>query len=136
MEPYSKTLKDDMDPIIHLYLMHMTAVWLMYQRLRNKRNRKMYSRPILAQRRRHGDYSHLVQEMRLDPEYHFMYFRMSLRQFEKLAEIVCPYLHRNNTHLFPISATERLNDIKVCKVRQLNQININEFIDYLVFKLD
>lgn len=114
----------------------MTAVWLMYQRLRNKRNRKMYSRPILAQRRRHGDYSHLVQEMRLDPEYHFMYFRMSLRQFEKLAEIVCPYLHRNNTHLFPISATERLNDIKVCKVRQLNQININEFIDYLVFKLD
>ena len=96
MEPYFKTLQDDMVPIIHLYLMHMSAVWLMYQRLWNRRNRKMYSRPIFAQRRRHGDYSHLVQEMRLDPEYHFMYFRMSVRQFEKLAEIVCPYLQRHN----------------------------------------
>ncbi|CAG2247311.1 unnamed protein product [Mytilus edulis] len=86
----------------------MTGIWLLYNRLRSRRKRTKYTRSILAQRRRQGDYANLVQEMRLDPEYHILYFRMSREHFEKLARKVCPLLERPRTHLYPISATERL----------------------------
>ncbi|VDH94097.1 Hypothetical predicted protein [Mytilus galloprovincialis] len=108
MENQLKIVQNETNSLIHVYLMHMTGIWLLYNRLRSRRKRTKYTRSILAQRRRQGDYANLVQEMRLDPEYHILYFRMSREHFEKLARKVCPLLERPRTHLYPISATERL----------------------------
>lgn len=56
----------------------------------------------------YGDYRHLVQEMRLDVEYHFRYFRMTAAMFEELVAKVGPLISRSPTHRYPIGIGERL----------------------------
>ena len=55
------------------------------RRLKTRKQRRLWTRPIYSQRKQRGCYSTLVQEMHLgDPQLHFRYFRMSKETFGNL----------------------------------------------------
>ncbi|KAG0417361.1 hypothetical protein HPB47_005670 [Ixodes persulcatus] len=69
----------------------------------------MYVRDIFDKRKVFGEFYHLVQELReSDPEYHFMYFRMTKSSFDRLLALVYDRLVHAFTHRSPISPAERL----------------------------
>ncbi|XP_077496143.1 uncharacterized protein LOC144107035 [Amblyomma americanum] len=79
------------------------------RRLRSKRKCFMYIRQIFDNRPFHGEYHHLVQELRnSDPEYHFKYFRMTKGSFDKLLQLVYHRILHRPTHRRPIYPAERL----------------------------
>ena len=96
---------DDGETILLLALLHR-------RRKRRRNKRKTWVRPIFTQRLRQGEFSNLLQELRLsDPEYHFRYLRMSKETFDDLLALVGPLLSRR--HYFSsrrpeITAAERL----------------------------
>ena len=85
---------------------------LQWRRKRRRRERKMWVRPIFTQRRQQGEYSNLLQDMRLsDPQSHFRYLRMSKERFDILLFQVGPLLakrHYYSPHRAEIPPAERL----------------------------
>jgi hypothetical protein len=82
---------------------------LLHRRLR--RRRTVWIHPIL--RRRHaqqlGEFHRLVQELRLDEQRFFQYFRMTPETFENLLHIVGPHIRKQTTNYRnPISLQQRL----------------------------
>lgn len=75
--------------------MSLAVVMAMAQR--RKRKSRFWIHPINLQRRLQGDFYHLVQELRLDRERHYQYFRMSAEQMDTLLSIVGPDLTRQST---------------------------------------
>ena len=55
-----------------------------------RKERKMWVRPIFSKRKEQGEYHNLLQEMRLsDADSHFRYLRMSKERFDNLlAEVI------------------------------------------------
>ena len=97
--------EDDDRRVLLLALLHR-------RRKRRRRERKMWVRPIFMQRRQQGEYSNLLQEMRLsDPQSHFRYLRMSKERFDILLSQVVPLLakrHYYSPHRAEIPPAERL----------------------------
>ncbi|XP_040066966.1 uncharacterized protein LOC115311512 [Ixodes scapularis] len=85
------------------------AAVILWRRIQRKRIRTMYVRDIFDKRKVFGEFYHLVQELReSDPEYHFMYFRMTKSSFDRLLALVYDRLVHAPTHRSPISPAERL----------------------------
>lgn len=81
--------------------------------LRNRRRRiarKWYVRPLNRNRRRQSEYFTLVGDMRElgDNQKFFGMFRMSTDRFDDLVRRIEPHVTPSNTHVSPISASERL----------------------------
>ncbi|KAH6919742.1 hypothetical protein HPB50_029270 [Hyalomma asiaticum] len=88
---------------------HKVATALLIRRIKRKRKRSMYMRPIFDRRPIFGEYHHLVSELRRnDPEYHFKYFRMTKASFDRLLEMVYPRILHPPNHRRPIFPAERL----------------------------
>ena len=79
---------------------------LLYRRRsRRRRSRSVWVRAIFAKRQQQGEYSNLLQEMRLsDPQCHFQYLRMSKERFDILLSLVGPLLAKR--HYFSRQRTE------------------------------
>ena len=79
---------------------------LLYRRRsRRRRSRSVWVRAIFAKRQQQGEYSNLLQEMRLsDPQCHFQYLRMSKERFDILLSLVGPLLAKR--HYFSGQRTE------------------------------
>ena len=65
--------------------------------------RSCYVRQLNIRRKENGENHDLIQEMRLiDPERHFIYFRMSKDLFDERLQAIGPFLARPETHKYPI----------------------------------
>jgi hypothetical protein len=80
---------------------------LLHRRLR--RRRTVWIHPILRRRQQLGEFHRLVQELRLDEQRFFQYFRMTPETFENLLHIVGPHIRKQTTNYRnPISPQQRL----------------------------
>ena len=69
------------------------------EHLKAGRTRSCYVRQLNIRCKENVAYHDLIQEMRLiDPERHFIYFRMSKDLFDKLLQGIGPFLARPETH--------------------------------------
>ncbi|KAM0730299.1 Protein ALP1-like [Formica fusca] len=78
---------------------------------KNRRFRRFWMRPILQSRRSHGNWEHLIQELRLfDHETYFNFMRMTPQTFEEILSLVGSKLARQTTNCRePICAEARLS---------------------------
>ena len=53
------------------------------KQMRKKRKHRFWVHDILKKREHQGAYNHLVQELAMDPDKFYEYFRMSVQQFEE-----------------------------------------------------
>lgn len=60
------------------------------------RHREYWVRPINMRRSDQGDFFHLLQELKTDPEMFFRYTRMSVCIFNQLLEMMKPFLRKRN----------------------------------------
>ncbi|KAL2089296.1 hypothetical protein ACEWY4_013984 [Coilia grayii] len=73
-------------------------------------NRYIWVHNILKERKRHGEYHHLVQELRLNDGRFKAYFRMSRQDFDNLLSIVGPTITKQDTNYRDsIGPAERLS---------------------------
>ncbi|KAL2099402.1 hypothetical protein ACEWY4_005882 [Coilia grayii] len=73
-------------------------------------NISVWVHDILKERKRHGEYHHLVQELRLDDGRFKAYFRMSRQDFDNLLSIVGPTITKQDTNYRDsIGPAERLS---------------------------
>ncbi len=64
---------------------------------------------ILRRRPEHGEFYHLIQELRLYHGRFRQYFRLTVEQFEALLGMLVPYIHRQYTNYHqPVSPEQRL----------------------------
>ena len=55
--------------------------------------------PILQERRIHGEFHQLIQELKLDEDRFQAYFRLNLSQFSQLLHLIAPYLQKMDINL-------------------------------------
>ena len=73
------------------------------EHLKARRTQSCHVRQLNIRRKENGEYHDLIQEMRLiDPERHFVYFRMSEDLFDELLQSIGPFLARPETHKYSI----------------------------------
>lgn len=89
---------------------------LLYRRLKlvdeeYRRFRRFWIRPILQTRQTHGNWEHLIQELRLyDYETYFNFMRMTPQTFEEILSLIGSQLMRQTTNCRePICAEARLS---------------------------
>jgi len=77
----------------------------------HQRFHRFWVRPILETRRTHGNWEHLIQELRLyDHETYFNFMRMTPHTFEEILSLVGSQLMRQTTNFRePIRAEARLS---------------------------
>ncbi|OXA43423.1 protein ALP1-like [Folsomia candida] len=83
---------------------------LLLRRIRRRLKRKprqLYMRKIFEQRLEHGD-GFLAEQLREDPQYHQLYFRMNKENYDEIYNLVCNEIQGKNTHLRPVSAHQKL----------------------------
>lgn len=98
-----------MDTEFSILIIYWMSLYLLLQRKqRNKRwiNRRWRVRPINEQRLMQGDYHNLFQQLKNDDDMFFRYVRMSVPTFNKLLEMVQPYLIKQSYRA--LSPEERL----------------------------
>ncbi|KAK7904180.1 hypothetical protein WMY93_016787 [Mugilogobius chulae] len=61
---------------------------------RQRRRSRYWVHPISQLRREQGDFYYLVQELRLDSERYYQYFRMSAEQMDELLNMIGPNIRR------------------------------------------
>ena len=72
-------------------------------------NLRSYQRSLKADRTFRGEFARIVSEMKTsDPEQFFSYFRMNRESFEKILELVSPFITHKPSHRNPIKPEERL----------------------------
>lgn len=75
------------------------ALWmLMRARRRALQRRRFWVHPINSQRRRLGEFHHLVQELAEHPERYERYVRMSKNQYEEILEGIRPLIEKQDTN--------------------------------------
>ena len=75
---------------------------------RRRRRRTVWIHPILRRRQQFGEFHRLVQELRLDDQRFFQYFRMTPETFENLLAIVGSHIRKQTTNYRnPISPQQR-----------------------------
>ena len=76
---------------------------------RKKKKTRLWVHPINKARRRLGEYHRLVQELRLDNERFYRYFRMSSEKFDLLLSKVGPKIQRKGSNFqSPLCPSQRL----------------------------
>lgn len=92
------------------------GMMLLYRRIKlideeNRRFHRFWERPILKSRQTHGNWEHLIQELRLyDHETYFNFMRMTPQTFEEILSLVGSQLIRQTTNFRePICAEARLS---------------------------
>jgi len=77
----------------------------------HRRLHRFWVRPILKTRQTHGNWEHLIQELRLyDYETYFNFMRMTPQTFEEILSLVGSQLMRQTTNFRePICAEARLS---------------------------
>ncbi|KAF0295115.1 hypothetical protein FJT64_007247 [Amphibalanus amphitrite] len=78
-------------------------------KLRQRRRRRMWVRPVLAARDELGEFSHLVSQLRSDPAAHQQYLRLTPAEFDYLLGLVRDDIAKEVTNMRrPIPPDERL----------------------------
>ncbi|XP_043206335.1 putative nuclease HARBI1 [Amphibalanus amphitrite] len=78
-------------------------------KLRQRRRRRMWVRPVLAARDELGEFSHLVSQLRSDPAAHQQYLRLTPAEFDDLLGLVRDDIAKEVTNMRrPIPPDERL----------------------------
>jgi hypothetical protein len=72
-------------------------VALHQRRKRRLRRRRFWVHPIVGQRLSHGDYRHLVRELRNDEQLFKKYFRLTTDQFDDVLHMIGPRIQSQNT---------------------------------------
>ena len=75
---------------------------------RRRKKRRCGVREINKLRKMKGEFACRVQQLHTDAEYHKQYLRMPKRDFDKLLEMVGPFIEKMECHALPISTAERL----------------------------
>lgn len=88
---------------LSLDLMTMLALLI---RIKNKKKRRWWVRPINFNRTIQGDFLHLFQELKNDETMFFRYTRMNVATFNKLLNLIHPFIHK--THWRALSSEQRL----------------------------
>lgn len=84
--------------VISSFLQLSTMYMILRKRKKSKRwkNRKWLVRPINTRRMQQGDFQHLFQEMKEDPDLFFRYTRMDMNTFSILLTMLFPYLSKKS----------------------------------------
>ena len=103
---------DRRDDVVDI-LRRIRILRLLRQRQRQQETAETHSRlwvrPVLAAREELGEYHHLVQQLRQDPEGHHRYFRMYPDDFDVLLDLVKGDVEKETTNMRrPIPPGERL----------------------------
>lgn len=103
------------------------AALLLLRRRRRRRNRRFWIHPILERRQQLGEYHRLVQELKLDEDRFFQYFRMSKEVFQILLCKVGPVIAKRSTNYRDSIAPEQrlaicLRYVKFCAQTGKNYI--------------
>ena len=86
----------------------LLATMLLVNKRGRRRKHRWWVHGILKNRKKHGCFYHLIQELHSDAEQFHDYFRMSKDQFHQLLELVGPYLKKHSRMREVISPRERL----------------------------
>ncbi|XP_027132170.1 uncharacterized protein LOC113745002 [Larimichthys crocea] len=76
----------------------LALVLLLVGLQRRGRGSRVWVHSLNQQRRRQGDFYHLVAELRLDSQRHHQYFRMSAEQMDELLALIGPEVTRQSTN--------------------------------------
>ena len=74
------------------------AFYMLLQRIRQRRRRRMWVHPINKRRQEFGLFHHLVAELSLDRDRHVQYFRMSPEKMDDLLSLIGPDLTTQSTN--------------------------------------
>lgn len=98
-----------MEEIENLFLLFvLTAGCILFKRRKRISRRRWGVRPINACRDQQGEFFHLFQEMKNDPEMFFTYTRMSVDKFYMLLEMVSLFLPERRHMKTRLSNEQRL----------------------------
>lgn len=81
---------------------------LLMRRRRRRSRRTEWVNQIFLKREEHGEFHHLMDDLKKDPEKFFDYFRLSLNTFTYILESVKPELTKHSNFRLVISPEERL----------------------------
>jgi hypothetical protein len=89
--------------------MDQVAVCLYLRRRRAKKNKRLWVHSVNTTRKVHGEFHHLVQELRLDDARFYQYFRMNRGTFDILLQRVESRITKKTTNYRePVSPAQRL----------------------------
>ena len=76
-------------------------------KLRQRRRRRMWVRPVLAARDELGEFSHLVSQLRSDPAAHQQYLRLTPAEFDYLLGLVRDGIAKEVTNMRRLISPDR-----------------------------
>ncbi len=96
-------MDDDIDETLALLLIYRRKL------SQEKKTKRLWVHPTIATRKECGEYERLIQELRLDNDRFFKYFRMEVDVFDDLLRRVGPKLIKKNSNFRdPIQPSQRL----------------------------
>lgn len=91
-----------------LLLLYGAHYILKQKTIKNRKNRKMWVHPLVAQRLLKGSFTTLFIDLRNSEKKFFYYFRMSIKSFDELLSKLENEIRVSNNGRASISPTERL----------------------------